>query len=49
MKFNLKKKEKVKIKDKKMKLKKKKPQVKTEGLGWEILEIIFDILEEIID
>ncbi|MDE6833931.1 MAG: hypothetical protein K2J39_06795 [Ruminococcus sp.] len=49
MKFSLKKKEKVKIKDEKIKLKEKKPPTETDGLGWDILEFIVDILELIFD
>ncbi|MDE5557876.1 MAG: hypothetical protein K2J32_09365 [Ruminococcus sp.] len=48
MKLNLKKKQKVKIKDEKIKLKKKKPHIETEGLGWDILELIIDIIVEFI-
>ncbi|MDE6036478.1 MAG: hypothetical protein K2G36_11305 [Ruminococcus sp.] len=49
MKLSLKKKEKVKINNKKIKLKKKKPHIETDGLGWDILELIVDILEFIFD
>ena len=49
MKLSLKKKEKVKIKEEKIKLKKKKSRIKTEGLGWDILEFIIDIVELIFD
>ncbi|MDE6426059.1 MAG: hypothetical protein K2K89_07980 [Ruminococcus sp.] len=49
MKFSLKKKEKVKIKEEKIKIKKKKSRIKTDGLGWNILEFIIDILELIFD